>query len=187
MSTTSDFANSAQALAGALYASAVNPVDAIRLLSDLASFVPGDPTSSSSIGAAMAAMQSATGDLFRRAAVVALARASADYQPTSSDDAAAVRAAVCSVLDKEVGIAGDQGQDATFNALRTLRAAVSQDLTTRGAGLAAIAVVTTALPMPAPVLAQRLYRDPGRADDLVGRAAPIHPAFMPVRFKALSQ
>ena len=44
----------------------------------------------------------------------------------------------------------------------------------------------TASPMPSLALAQRLYRDPDRADDLVARAAPAHPAFMPVRFKALS-
>jgi len=186
MSTTTDFAASAQALAAALYASAVNPADAIRLLSTFAQVVPGDPTSPSAIGVAMAAMQSATGDLFRRAAVVALARASAAYQPTSSDDAAAVRTAVCAILDKEITIAGDQGQDATFNALRSVRAAVSQDLTVRGAGLAAITLVATSQPIPAPVLAQRLYRDPTRADELVSQAAPVHPAFMPVKFKALS-
>jgi len=187
MSTTADFADAAQALAAALYASAVNPADAIRLLSNLSNFVSAAPTSSSSIGLAMASMQTASGDLFRRAAVVALARASADYQPTSSDDAAAVRTSVCALLDAEITVAGDQGQDATFNALRVVRAAVCQDLTSRGAGLAAIATIATGQPVPAPVLAQRLYRDPARADELVGQANPVHPAFMPVRFKALSE
>ncbi|MET3135353.1 prophage DNA circulation protein [Oxalobacteraceae bacterium GrIS 1.11] len=187
MSAATDFAAAAQALAGALRASAVNPADAIRLLSDLANIVPAGPTSSSAIGMAMAAMQGATGDLFRRAAVLALARASADYLPTSSDDAAAVRAAVCAVLDREIGIAGDQGQDATFNALRAVRVAVSRDLAARGADLASITEVATGLPIPAPVLAQRLYRDPARADELVAQADPVHPAFMPVSFKALSK
>jgi prophage DNA circulation protein len=186
MSSATDFAAAAQALATALSATAVRPADAMRLLSNLANFSPDDATSPSTIGAAMAVMQSATGDLFRRAAVVALARVSADYEPTSADDAAAVRAAVCAALDAEIGIAGDQGQDATFNALRAVRAAVSMDLATRGAGLASIGVVASALPMPAPVLAQRLYRDPGRADELVAQADPVHPAFMPVAFKALS-
>lgn len=187
MSTPSDVASAAQALAAALSASAVNPADAIRLLSSLADFTPSDPTSSAPIGVAMAAMQSATGDVFRRAAAVALARASAAYQPSSADDAAAVRAAVCAVLDKEITIAGDQGQDATFNALRTVRAAVSQDLAARGATLATIATVATLQPVPAPVLAQRLYRDPSRSDELVMQADPPHPAFLPTSFKALSK
>ena len=185
MSTTSDFADAAQALAAALYASAVRPADAIRLLSTLASFTTIDPTSQSTIGVAMAAMQGATSDLFRRAGVVALARASANYQPTSSDDAAAVRTAVCTMLDAEIIIAGDQGQDATFGALRAVRAAVSRDLAARGASLSSVVTVVSGS-VPAPVLAQRLYRDPVRADELVTQAAPVHPAFMPARFKALS-
>lgn len=186
MSTSTEFATAAQDLAAALYSAAVMPADALRLLSSLAQFFPDDVTSSSVIGDALQVMQSASGELFRRAAVVALARASADYEPTSADDAAAVRAMVCAALDVEITAAGDQGQDATFNALRAVRAAVVHDLSTRGAGLASIADVSSSLPMPAPVLAQRLYRAPGRADELVSQAGPIHPAFMPVTFKALS-
>lgn len=187
MSTTADFADAAQALAAALRAASVNPADAIRLLSSLATKTSGSATSASAIGAAMATMQGATGDLFRRAAVVALARASADYQPASRDDAAAVSESVCALLDEEIAIAGDQGLDQTFCALRALRAAVSLDLAQRGAALASVAAVSTGLPLPAPVLAQRLYRDPARADELVARVDPIHPAFMPVRFSSLSE
>lgn len=186
MSTPGEFATAAQELAAALYGAAIRPVDALRLLSILSSFYPEEGPSSSAIGEALDAIQSASGELFRRAAVVALARASADYEPTSADDAAAVRAMVCAALDAEITAAGDQGQDATFNALRAVRVAVAHDLATRGAGLASIIQVSSNLPVPAPVLAQRLYRTPGRADELVSQAAPIHPAFMPVKFKALS-
>lgn len=186
MSTLSDFSAVAQALASALRTSAVRPADAIRLLFGLANFSPVPATSSATIGAALSVMQGASGDLFRRAALIALARASADYEPTSADDAAAVRSTVCAALDAEIAIAGDQGQDVTFNAFRAVRAAVSFDLATRGARLAGIADVGSNLPMPAPVLAQRLYRNPARSDDLVTQANPIHPAFMPVKFKALS-
>lgn len=186
MSTGSDFVDAAHGLAEAVKDAAVQPADAMRLLSVLAAPVPPDPIISSAIGSAIALVQHATSDLFRRAAVVALARASAAYQPTSADDAAAVRDAVCALLDAEIMIAGDLGQDATFNALREVRSAVSLDLATRGAGLASIITVTSPQPVSAPVLAQRLYRAPGRADELVGQANPIHPAFMPTRFKARS-
>jgi prophage DNA circulation protein len=187
MSTTSDFASAAQALAAALYAAAVDPADAIRLLGTLADFTPDDVTSSSPIGLATATMQRASGDLFRRAAVVAMARASASYQPASVDDAAAVRATVCAALDAEITIAGDQYEDATYSALRTLRAAVSTDLTERGAGLASVATLASNLPLPALALAHRQYRDQSRSDELVTQADCIHPAFMPTSFKALSK
>lgn len=187
MSSTSDFAVAAQELAAALLDASVNPADAIRLLSGLADFAPDDVTSSAPIGVAMAQMQGATGDLFRRAAVVALARASASYQPASADDAAALQVKVCALLDQEITIAGDQGQDTTFNALRAVRSAVVQDLSKRGAQLATMMTVTTRQTMPAPVLAQRLYRDPSRSDELVLQANPAHPAFMPTEFKALSK
>jgi prophage DNA circulation protein len=186
MSTTSDFAAAAQGLAAALLGATVNPADAVRLLSSLADFTPNGATSSAPVGIAMATMQKASGDLFRRAAVVALARASATYQPFSADDAAGLRDVVCGLLDKEIMLAGDQGQDATFNALRAVRAAVAHDLSARGAALAGIVTVESNQPVPAPVLAQRLYRDAARADELVTQANSPHPAFMPTNFKALA-
>lgn len=187
MSSPNDFAAAAQALAAALAASAVDPADALRLLTSLAGFTPTSPAPASPIGTAITTMQSATGDLFRRAAVVAMARASAIYRPSSADDADAVRTAVCAALDAEIGIAGDQFEDATYNALRGLRAAVSRDLGARGAGLASVAMLTSGTPLPALVLAQRTYRDPSRAGELVTQSDCVHPAFMPTSFKALTK
>jgi prophage DNA circulation protein len=187
MSTPNDFAAAAQALAAAVYRASVDPADAIRILSSLSDFTPGDTTGSSAIGTAMATMQRASGDLFRRAAVVALARASSDYQPASAADAVVVRTAVCDALDREIEIAGDQGEDAAFNAMRRLRAAVVKDLTARGAGLPDQAMIQSMAPVPAPVLAQKLYWDAGRGDELVAVSDCVHPAFLPVSFSALSK
>lgn len=187
MSTSSDFAATAQALAAAVNSSAVDPADAIRMLSSLAAFTPSDPTGSAAIGAAMATMQGGVGDLFRRAAVVALARASSAYQPVSADDAAKVRATVCDALDREIAVAGDQGEDQTFNALRKLRATVAFDLNSRGAGLPDTAAVQLLAPIPAPALAQKLYRDVSRSDELVSVSDCVHPAFMPLSFDAAAR
>lgn len=187
MSSPTDLASAAQALAAALSASATDADDAMRLLAALANFTPSAATPASAIGANMAIMQSAIGDLCRRAAVVELAIASSTYLPASRDDAANVRSAVCGLLDNEILIAGDQGEDAVFNSLRALRAAVVQDLTARGAGLASIQAFKIGAALPASVVAQRLYRDPSRADELVVQANPPHPAFMPASFKALSK
>ncbi|KWT89359.1 MULTISPECIES: hypothetical protein [unclassified Variovorax] len=187
MSGVSDFAAAAQALAEALRGATIDPADAIRVLTSLADFHPTMPTSSSGVGDARATMQAASAKLFRRTALVALCRASRSYQPSSFDDALATRQAICDLLDTEILIAGNEGADASFNALRALRAAVVRDLTQRGANLAELTTVKSPNVVPAPTIAQRVYRDSSRSDELVVQADPPHPAFMPVAFKALSK
>lgn len=187
MSGTTDFAVAAQAVAATLLAATNDPADAVRMLSTLSVFAPSDPTPASAVGVAMTTMQSSCGDLFRRAALVALCRASTSYQPASFDDAAALRTQITDLLDAEILDAGDQGEDATFDALRNLRTAVVRDLTQRGANLAQLATISSPTTMPATVIAQRVYRDSTRADELVVQANPRHPAFMPVSFRALSR
>ncbi|POR52752.1 hypothetical protein B0G62_10449 [Paraburkholderia eburnea] len=186
MSHASDLASATQALAAALLASAIDPADGVRLLSNLSNFQPNAVTSSSVVGASMAAMQDACGDLCRRAAVVAACRAAASYQPASTTDAKNLQNAVLQLLDAEILIAGNQGEDDVFTALRALRAAVVQDLQTRAAGLPGTIVVNVPAALPAPALAQRLYRDPTRADELVTESGAPHPAFLPPGFTALS-
>lgn len=180
------YTKTAHALAAAVAAAAPSPPDAVRLLLNLLRTVRAASIPTASTPAAVT-MAGASYDLFRRALVIALAQAAARYQPTSYDDAVAIRAQVVQELDTEIGVAGDKGQDATYNALRALRAAIANDLARRGANLAHLAGVTMPQSMPSLLLAQRLYRDANRADELVAQAAPIHPAFMPRTFKALAR
>jgi prophage DNA circulation protein len=185
-SSTSAFAAAAQGVADAVLSATPAPADGIKLLSALADFQPSSPTTGSVVGIGMATMQSACGDLFRRAAIGTVALAASKYQPTSADDAATVRDAVTSLIDSEIEVAGNQGEDDTYGALRSLRAAVVQDLNKRGAGLASIKTFNMKASLPALVLAHRIYRDASRADELVAQADPVHPAFMPQSFRALS-
>ncbi|HDR9510661.1 TPA: hypothetical protein QDC03_005836 [Burkholderia cepacia] len=90
------------------------------------------------------------------------------------------------LIDSEIEVAGNQGEDQTYEALRSLRAAIIQDLNKRGAGLSSIKTFDMKGGLPSLVLGQRLYRDAGRADELVTQANPVHPAFMPLSFRALS-
>lgn len=182
-----DLSAAVQSLAASLLAAVADPADAISVLSQLAAFTSTMPTPPSQVGTAMADMQSAMSDMIRRTAVIALARASSVYQPASSDDAINVMSIVTALLDREIQVAGDQHEDATFNALRALRLAVVEDLTDRGARLPSVATFTTPAPQPAATLANRIYRDASRADDLVYQVDPIHPLFMPTTFKALSE
>ncbi|PXX49369.1 DNA circularization protein [Aquitalea magnusonii] len=186
--TINAFAASVQAVVVNVLAACANPADAISALTQMAQFTPPAlPQDTSQIGTAMAAAQSATAALLRRSAVIGACQASARYLPTSYDDAVAMRAQMCALLDGEIQFAADAGQDETYQALRSLRAAVVADLTARGGKLSRVTTVTTPTPVPALLLALRLYRDPTRADELIRQASPIHPAFMPTSFKALAQ
>jgi prophage DNA circulation protein len=175
------FSAQAQELSASVLAAAPTPGDALRGLSALLVV----PTQSGLAGAALL-MQTAASDVLRRSAVIAMARAGAAYQPISSDDAVAVRGQVLAAIDGEITVAGDQGDDDVYTALRALRANVVGDLNTRGASLPTLVTVRTAATVPALALAQRLYRDPSRTDEIVGRAGPVHPAFMPLTFKTLN-
>lgn len=178
--TLDDVAGAVFAQIESLTAGIANPADAVRLLLDLTRFSPTPDLSQTAMGAALC-------DLYRRAAVVSLAGAATAYQPASYDDAADLLDRVVSALDAEILLAGDAGEDGAFAALRDLRGAVVEDLRARGADLAPIVTFTTLVPMPAPALAQRFYRDPDRADELVIQADPVHPMFMPVSFQALAR
>jgi prophage DNA circulation protein len=175
-----DVAAAVAAQVEALADSLAGPADRVRLLIDLTAYAPSLDLLSSAVGGAL-------GDLYRRAAVIALANAATTYQPASFDDASEVLARVLTVLDAEILIAGDAGEDGVFSALRALRAAVVEDLRARGANLAPIADFATPEPMPSLTLAQRLYRDPSRAAELEIQADPIHPLFMPTAFRALAR
>ena len=183
-----DIAAAAQTLSGVILATMVDPADAIRLMPTLAEFEPGTYTGPPSIMAnKQAVVQVAMGNLFRRCAVIALARASATYQPSSSNDAVTVRNTVLTLLDNEIEIAGDMGDDTTFSALRTLRQAVVTDMNSRGAALPSLKTCTLYASLPAPVVALRLYRDAGRADEIARETGAPHPAFQPLNFVALSR
>lgn len=167
MSAATDFAAAAQALAEGVRAAA--GADAVRVLIALA----GEPTADPA------------GAMLRRAALVSLARATAESSPGSYDEAVALRDTVCGLLEADAVVAADAGQDRTAEALNGLRVAVAADLDARGAALSPLRTVTLAQPVPALVAAQRLYGDAKRADGLLRQAgAPANPVFMAGAFRA---
>lgn len=187
MSGPADLATSVQVLMNTLQASITDPADAIRIFSQLNMFTTTPIVSPTSlVGAAQTNVQNGTADLVRRAAAVALAQVSSLYQPTSQNDAENVQTIVCDILDNEILIAGDQGQDETFFALSNLRTAVAQDLTARGSVLPTLQTYINNQTMPALTLAYQYYQDITRTDQIIAFANPRHPAFMPTSFSALS-
>ncbi|MDQ2764513.1 MAG: DNA circularization N-terminal domain-containing protein [Pseudomonadota bacterium] len=167
------------ALIAALAAGCADPSDAIRLLVQLVDYIPPRPEALSPIGVAFSRA-------IRRAVAGELVTAVGQYQPTSSDDAALKIAHIGDVLDRIATDAADAGDEESFRAVRAARAAVVQDLRTRGSTLARVRTFTPGRAQPALQLAQRYYRDPARAAQLVTQVATIHPLFMPPAFQALA-
>lgn len=133
-----------------------------------------------------AAVNSDVSALCRRMALAAAAQASAAYVPTSQQDAANLRDEIVTLIQDEMLIAGDAGDDTSYVALESLLSAVAADLAARGASLPQSVQVTFAGSLPSLVLAQRLYQDLSRSDELVQEANPISPLFMPQSFQALA-
>ncbi|WBO20984.1 DNA circularization protein [Sphingomonas abietis] len=179
LSSDATIAAAVVALVAALADACADPADTLRLLENLVDYTPTAAFAGSAMGEAIAGM-------FRRAAAAALVTAVGSYQPTSADDAAAVMQQLAQLLDDLAVDAADAGDDDSYDALRDARVAIVQDLRARGASLAQVTTFTIGQSMPALILAQRLYRDPSRADQLVTIVDPIHPLFMPTTFDALA-
>lgn len=167
------------ALVAALAAGSADPAEAIRLLVQLAMFMPARAEAMTPIGIAFTRA-------IRRAIAAEIVTAIGQYQPTSSDDAASKIAQIGAVLDWLATDAADAGDDESFKALRAARAAVVKDLRERGATLARVRTFAPGSALPTLALAQRYYRDPSRAVQLVTQTGTVHPLFMPTSFQALA-
>ncbi len=120
-------------------------------------------------------------------ALASIGQVVAAYVPTSYDQAITIMTKVTGLLDAEILVAGDIGDDESYNALIALRQAVVTALTTTGATLPRLETFSFRAPMNALTMANRIYRDSSRADELIQQANPIHPAFMPTTVKALAR
>jgi len=188
MSAASDaFAAAGVTLTTALAEATTDPADAIRLLLPLCTIEPVETFGSGPLAHTILQWRTALASNLHCAALAALATASAAYQPVSYQDALSLRSTVCAAIDAEATIAADAGDDATYQALRALRAAVALDLSMRGANLPVLVEVTTQVSMPSLVEAFALYQDTSREPALVASADPPHPLFLPLSFPALSR
>jgi len=115
-----------------------------------------------------------------------MAYAAAQYVPANYEEAAELTRRVSDVMDAAILSVADAGYDDLYTEMMTLRTHFVTTMTANGANLASVQTVAFNRPMPALTLANRLYQDAERTESLVKMAEPIHPAFMPTRFKALT-
>jgi prophage DNA circulation protein len=113
--------------------------------------------------------------LVRRVAVANLARVQTDADHASYQDALDARDTVLSRIDDEVEQAVD---DDAIAVLLALRARTAKAIPASGATLPYLITYTPPATVPSLVLAQRLYGDASRADEIVARNSIRHPAFI---------
>lgn len=157
------------------------PGRALGLYEDL--FTAGDEPRAVSVNApaelrAQTEAVRATNDLVRRGAVTQAAREAADEDWLVADDATAARDTIIQGIDTLV-VRERIPDDALYADLSALRAAVVRDLDERGAELPRLTTYTPAGPLPALVIAQRLYGDARRADAICARNRIRHPGRVP--------
>lgn len=117
----------------------------------------------------------------------AMASAAANVPLQSYDEAIDLLSRVSDTLDQAMLAAGDNGEDRLYEALMVLRSQTVTLLQARGASLAPMMQQNFNASLPALYLANRLYQNAGRSDELTDKANPVHPAFMPRTFKAVSE
>ncbi|CNH94565.1 DNA circularization protein [Yersinia pekkanenii] len=169
-------------LVNALLNSGISTLDVIRITENLAT-AHNETFRANNSDMAVA---DASHHLMTTLCAGAMVQAAAQYQPESYDDAVAVLGRVCEVIDGQALAAADHGNDETYRALLQMRGSIVALLQQAGANLSRVGEVSFNRSLPALMLANRLYQDASRGDALVKMANPIHPAFMPIRFKALN-
>jgi hypothetical protein len=105
----------------------------------------------------------------------------------SRDDVEAMVANVNAAFDPAEEYAADDHDPASYQAFVALHASIVRDLQLRAIPLPRLMNITVPRSVPSLTLAQRIYADASRADELMMENRVIHPAFMPSALRALAQ
>jgi len=124
--------------------------------------------------------------LISGSAVLALGRIYAQTKFAAQEDADMARDQLASLIDGLATSAADGGDDRGFLSWQSYYQSAVDDLTTRAKQAPSTLSFTIGIAMPALALAQRLYQDPSRGDELVARNDAPHPLFVPPAIQALT-
>ena len=104
----------------------------------------------------------------------------------SRQDVEAIKATLRQPFDDAEELAADDMDQASFMALVSLDAAITNYLVTTARPLPQMVNYQFAVPLPSLIIAHRLYQDASRADQVVAENKIVHPAFCPPVGIALS-
>lgn len=114
----------------------------------------------------------------------ALAYVAMQYVPSNLEEALRILERVSSALDRALLLCADLGEDECYQLLLKLRKQFVEAYTGMYASLSQVMQLNFNAPLPALMLANRIYQNSSRSSELVKAANPLHPAFMPVSFQA---
>lgn len=117
----------------------------------------------------------------------AMAAAASESNPTSRDEAEQITRRVSEQLDAALLVAGDRADDELYSDLLQVRSSFLETMSAISVGLSELMQFNSAQPLPALTLANRLYQDVSRTDELIQESSVPHPAFMPTSMKVLRQ
>lgn len=166
------------------------PDVAVRAMLDLAGAfpvvvrAPAYPTRSAQVSAENAA---AAARLVRLAGLVAWCEAVVRRPYASRPEGVSARAEIAERFERELNDAGGAENVALFVAISDLRGAAVEYLSRVVNDLAPVITIEAARSLPSLWWAWRLYADPARAGELVGRNGVAHPSYMPATFQALAR
>lgn len=106
------------------------------------------------------------------------------YSPRSHDDAVLVMRKARTVTETVLLLLADRTDDDSYDALNAQYTQFVTHWQTNYLSQQDVMKVTSRSPQPSLALANRLYQDASRADELVQAVSPVHPAFMPLSFTA---
>lgn len=132
----------------------------------------------------IAANAAALAQLVQGSATAALIQLYAQTSFTAAQDVDTARAQVYALVVAQIQAAA--GNDALVQTWRAALAAIVTQLTQVAKQVPLVASFTSATPLPAVLLAQRLYQDGSQAATLVQRNAAPHPLFMPLTIEYLA-
>ncbi len=164
---------------------AAEPREALRLYKGLFEAGRDSPAISTTTATRRQQAQSADAlhELTRASAAIEACRAASETDFAAVDDALIARDNLLDALEARMAavdpVTGAPIDNALFDALRALRAAMVQDLRIRGAKLPRITYYTPAATQPARALAYRIYGDAARIEEIVTRNKIRHPGFVP--------
>jgi prophage DNA circulation protein len=152
-----------------------------RLMADGVAFAP--VIGATPVRNQQRANQTAFARLVVAIAAAEAVRACAGVRFASYDEAVSLRDGLQDDLDRAAMVAADAGDDASAEALDSLRLIMVRDVTARGGSLERLHNYVPGVTEPALVIARRLYADTAividRADELATRNRIRHPGFVP--------
>ncbi len=152
----------------------------IRVMSDIASTEDGTYYEGETANAISAAVQAC----IRTLAAGAMLWRLMQYTPRSHDEGLQMMQGARTVTETVLLLLADRADDDSYDALNAQYTQFVTHWQENCLSLSDVMTVTSRSPQPSLALANRLYQDASRADELVQAASPVHPAFMPLSFTA---